>query len=112
MFSASAQTIPKVQLVTGIASLLGLFYFDLTAINCAILIASFYVYSIIGISLTFHRYYAHRSFEFKYPIVKWLFTLISIRDNSVVNDSVNSFVLCILSKFTLNGNFFKYSFSL
>jgi stearoyl-CoA desaturase (delta-9 desaturase) len=78
MFSASAQTIPKVQLVTGIASLLGLFYFDCTALNTVILIVSFYVYSIIGISLTFHRYYSHHSFEFKHKAVKWICTLLAI----------------------------------
>jgi len=78
MFSATAQTITKVQIVTGLTSLLGLFYFDLTLTNIIILIASFYMYSIIGVSLTLHRYYSHKSFEFKYDWIKWLCTLIAI----------------------------------
>ena len=78
MFSASAQTITKIQLFTGIASLFGLFYFDFTLANTLLLIASFYIYSILGVSLTLHRYYSHKSFEFKYPLVKWLCTLIAI----------------------------------
>lgn len=78
MFSASAQTITKVQLFTGLASLFGLFYFDFTILNIILLIISFYIYSIIGVSLTLHRYYSHKSFEFKYGFVKWVCTLIAI----------------------------------
>ena len=78
MFSASAQTITKVQIVTGISSLFGLFYFDFTLTNILILIVSFYIYSIIGVSLTLHRYYSHKSFEFKYTWIKWVCTLIAI----------------------------------
>jgi stearoyl-CoA desaturase (delta-9 desaturase) len=78
MFSATAQTITKVQIVTGLTSLLGLFYFDFTLTNILILIVSFYMYSIIGVSLTLHRYYSHKSFEFKYDWIKWLCTLIAI----------------------------------
>jgi fatty-acid desaturase len=78
MFSASAQTIPKVQLVTGIASVIGVFWADFTVSNIAMLVASFYIYSILGISLTFHRYYSHHSFEFKYAFIKWVCTLIAI----------------------------------
>lgn len=78
MFSASAQTITKVQLFTGLASLFGLFYFDFTILNTILLIISFYIYSTIGVSLTLHRYYSHKSFEFKYDFVKWVCTLIAI----------------------------------
>jgi stearoyl-CoA desaturase (delta-9 desaturase) len=38
----------------------------------------FYIYSAIGVSMVLHRYYTHRSYEFKYPLVKWIFTGISI----------------------------------
>jgi len=65
MFSASAHTITRVQLFTGIVSLFGSFYFDFSVANILLLIASFYIYSIIGVSLTLHRYYSHKSFEFK-----------------------------------------------
>ena len=78
MFSASAQTITKVQIVTGLLSILGLFYFNFTWINLLILIGSFYMYSIVGISLTLHRYYSHKSFEFKYMFMKWICTLIAL----------------------------------
>lgn len=78
MFSASANTITKVQIVTGFMSLIGLFYFQFTITNVLILVISFYLYSIIGISLTLHRYYAHKSFDFKYKFIKWFCTLLAI----------------------------------
>ena len=78
MFSANAQSITKVQLFTGIASLFGLFYFDFDVSNIIILVISFYMYSILGISLTLHRYYSHKSFEFKYYFIKWICTLIAV----------------------------------
>jgi stearoyl-CoA desaturase (delta-9 desaturase) len=78
MFSASAHTITKVQLLTGLASFLGIFYFEFNVTNIVILIVSFYLYSIIGISLTLHRYYSHKSFEFNNNIIKWICTLIAI----------------------------------
>jgi stearoyl-CoA desaturase (delta-9 desaturase) len=78
MFSSSAQTITRVQTVTGVASLIGLFYFDFTVSNIILLITSFYIYSIVGVSITLHRYYSHKSFEFKYNFIKWLCTAVAI----------------------------------
>lgn len=78
MFSANANTITKIQLITGILVIIGFFYFPITIENSLITIISFYIYSIFGISLTLHRYYSHKSFEFKYKLLKWIFTLIAI----------------------------------
>lgn len=78
MFSASANTITKIQLLTGVLSLIGIFYVDFTIGNVLLTIFSFYIYSIIGVGLTMHRYYTHRVFEFKYSVIKWLFTLIAV----------------------------------
>ncbi len=38
----------------------------------------FYVYVVLGVSITLHRYYTHKGFEFPNPVVKWLFTVIAI----------------------------------
>lgn len=78
MFSASANTITKVQLVTGILAVLGLFYFQFTLVNLIITVASFYLYSIIGVSLTLHRYYSHKGFEFRNNFLKWICTLVAV----------------------------------
>jgi fatty-acid desaturase len=78
MFSASATTITKVQLATSLCAIIGLFYFDFTFQNILITTISFYLYSIIGVSLTLHRYYSHKSFEFNSNLLKWICTLIAI----------------------------------
>lgn len=78
MFSSNAQTITKIQMITGLSSIAGLFYFDFTLSNLILLLASFYIYSVVGIGLTLHRYYAHKSFEFRFVFMKWICTLIAI----------------------------------
>lgn len=78
MFSASANTITKIQLLTSILAIAGIFYFQFTPSNIFLLVVSFYMYSIIGVSLTLHRYYSHKSFEFKSKFIKRCCTLIAI----------------------------------
>jgi stearoyl-CoA desaturase (delta-9 desaturase) len=78
IFSASASSITKIQAVSGILAILGIFYFDFTVTNLFISLISFYIYSILGVSLTLHRYYSHKSFEFKWTWLKWVCTFISI----------------------------------
>ena len=77
IFSSNADTLNKIQLFTLVASIFGLFYFDITILNVVMTIISFYIYSIFGLSMTLHRYYTHKSFEMHH-IAHWLFTFISI----------------------------------
>jgi stearoyl-CoA desaturase (delta-9 desaturase) len=74
-FSATANTINNVQMVSGVLSILGLFYFDFTLTQILTAVLFFYIYSIVGIGITLHRYYTHKSFEFIHPALKWVFTL-------------------------------------
>lgn len=78
IFSASANTITRVQIVSSILSILGLFYFNFSTANIITTVVFFYLFSIVGVSLTLHRYYSHKSFEFKSIILKWSCTLIAI----------------------------------
>jgi stearoyl-CoA desaturase (delta-9 desaturase) len=78
MFAASANTITTVQLISSILAVVGLFYFNFSINYLLISVLFFYLYSIIGVSLTLHRYYSHRSFEFVSPAIKWIATFISI----------------------------------
>jgi len=77
MFESNSDTLNKIQNFTLIMSIIGIFYFDFTALNISLAIVSFYVYSIFGLSLTLHRYYTHKSFKMN-PIFHWLFTFIAI----------------------------------
>jgi fatty-acid desaturase len=62
--------------VTVISSLFNPAMFTLP--NVLITIVSFYVLNILGTYMMLHRYFSHKSFEFKNDLVKWLFTLVSI----------------------------------
>ena len=41
------------------------------------MLVSFYILNILGVWMTFHRYYSHKSFEMK-PVVKWFFSIIAL----------------------------------
>jgi stearoyl-CoA desaturase (delta-9 desaturase) len=77
-FSATANTITNIQLVSGMLSLLGLFYFDFNTANLITTLTFFYIYGVLGIGITLHRYYTHKSFEFRFPFLKWIFTLAAL----------------------------------
>lgn len=49
-----------------------------TVDNLVITLCSFYLLNILGNWMMLHRYYSHKSFEFKNEYVKWAFTLLSI----------------------------------
>ena len=61
-----------------VASICGLFYFKFTLLNIMITILSFYVLNILGNWMTLHRYYSHKSFEFKHVYLKYLFTFLAL----------------------------------
>ena len=46
--------------------------------NLTITLFSFYILNILGNWMTLHRYFSHKSFEFKNDILKWFFTLLSV----------------------------------
>jgi fatty-acid desaturase len=46
--------------------------------NLTITLFSFYILNILGIYMTLHRYYSHKSFEFRYVFLKYIFTIIAI----------------------------------
>ena len=78
MFSASTKSVSLIQYLTIILSVGGIFFFNFTLENYLTLLIFYFLYSGIGVSMMLHRYYSHKSFDFKYPIVKWLFTWFSI----------------------------------
>jgi stearoyl-CoA desaturase (delta-9 desaturase) len=49
-----------------------------TAPNIIVSIISFYLLNILGNWMMLHRYFSHKSFEFKHDFFKWIFTLLSI----------------------------------
>ena len=58
------------------AGMVNLSMFTIT--NLTITLFSFYILNILGNWMTLHRYFSHKSFEFKNDILKWFFTLLSV----------------------------------
>lgn len=78
MFSASTTSVSILQIVAVLTTILGFFIVEFSTLHVILLIITFYVFNILGISVTLHRYYSHKSFEFKHKFLKIIFTLISI----------------------------------
>lgn len=78
MFSAKANTLSNLQMSLMFTTLIGFWYVDFTTVNIILAVIAFYCYNILGISITLHRYYTHKSFEFSSNLIKWVFTGLSI----------------------------------
>jgi stearoyl-CoA desaturase (delta-9 desaturase) len=76
--SASALTVGIMQLVATLGTILGAFYFDFTWQAVVTILISYFIYSSIGLGMMLHRFWTHKSFEFKNDYVKWLFTWIAL----------------------------------
>ena len=78
MFSAKASTLSTLQIAVVLTALLGVVFTEFTVANAIVSLIFFYLYSSVGISITLHRYYSHKSFEFTSDVVKWCCTLMSV----------------------------------
>lgn len=77
-FTFSGKTIVYIQTVALIGSIIGAFLVPWTFSWVLIALLFFYLYSAVGVSMMLHRYFSHKSFEFKNPILKWIFIAISV----------------------------------
>lgn len=76
---STARNINLLTLVVTISVVLGFFNPTMFIItNVLVTLFSFYVLNILGNWMTLHRYYSHKSFEFKNNFLKWIFTLLAI----------------------------------
>lgn len=77
-YGATSKNIHILTFTIAILSVMGLFYFDFNMVNLVTAVFSFYCLNILGNWMMLHRYYAHKSFEFKHDIIRQLFTVITI----------------------------------
>jgi len=75
---STTSTLNYIQVTCLIIAAVGFFYVDFTWTNIVISIVFFYLFSIVGLSLTLHRFYSHKTFIFKYDILRKLFTVIAM----------------------------------
>jgi stearoyl-CoA desaturase (delta-9 desaturase) len=78
-YGSTAKNINLLTLTITIFATLGLFNVEMfTLSNIVMTLASFYILNILGIWMTLHRYYSHKSFEFRYAFLKHIFTTIAV----------------------------------
>jgi len=76
--ASSAHSLSIVQLLSVILTIIGFNYFDFNLVNCSLIFLGYFIFSGLGVSMTLHRYYSHKSFEFRYTWLKWLFTIVAV----------------------------------
>jgi len=72
--SASSLSVGLISILVTLSALIGFYQYEFTLIEYLTILFFYFMYSGIGIGMMFHRYWTHRSFEFKNPLIKWLFT--------------------------------------
>jgi stearoyl-CoA desaturase (delta-9 desaturase) len=80
IFGSTAKNINLITLITAAVVLLyGVNnYYIFTLENLLLTIIGFYVLNILGIWLTYHRYFSHHAFKFKNKFLEWIFTIIGL----------------------------------
>lgn len=65
MFAATSKFLSIIQLTSVLASAAGIFYFGLGAQEILVAFLFYFLYSGVGVSMMLHRYWTHKTFEFK-----------------------------------------------
>lgn len=77
-FKASNRSVWLLQFSAMIVTVIGFFLVNFSLEWIAISALFYYFYSAIGVSIMMHRFWTHKSFEFRSKIIENIFTLISI----------------------------------
>lgn len=75
--SARPQSLFIIQVVALVLVLFGFIFVEYNWVYFLISVLCFYAYSILGISMTLHRYYSHKSFHLNL-LTKWILTFIAV----------------------------------
>jgi len=79
IFSASSNFVSFLQVLSLSLAIAGLWVFEFDLLSASVVLLGYFMYSGVGVSMMLHRYWTHKSFEFKYPFVKWLFTWFALQ---------------------------------
>lgn len=77
-FTFSGKMITSMQYIVLILSVIGAFLVNWNIPMILLCLIFFYTYGVIGMSMMLHRYFSHRTFEFKNKFLFWIFTGISV----------------------------------
>jgi stearoyl-CoA desaturase (delta-9 desaturase) len=72
--SASPLTVGIIHMLAFVGTIAGIFYFEIDLKSLLLITVSYVLYSCVGLGMMFHRYWTHKSFEFKNKYTKWALT--------------------------------------
>lgn len=72
--SASPFAVGLINIIVLIGTVYGFFTFDLNFLSILVIVLFYILYSAVGLGMMFHRYWTHKSFEFKSSTLKWILT--------------------------------------
>lgn len=78
LFEFNASSLIMVQVFASISAIVGLWFVNFTYQSLFTFLLFYFLYIGVGVSCTLHRYYSHKSFEFKSILIKNIFTIISV----------------------------------
>lgn len=78
MFKATATIVSLFQLLALAGTVLGVYTLGVTTPDLILVLIGYILYTGIGTSMMMHRYWSHKSFEFKWPWLKWIFTFFAL----------------------------------
>lgn len=76
--TASSKKVFIIQTLVTTLALVGIPFFEWTPLGFFLIFLGHLLYGGVGISMTYHRYWSHRSFEFKHPLLEKICTLLGI----------------------------------
>lgn len=78
LFQFSGRKFVCAQIAITIIAIVGLFFVNITLANVLATVLMYYALMIVGVSIMLHRYWAHRSFQFKSSAIKTIFSLFAL----------------------------------
>ena len=78
IFQSDTNSLNVIQGLCLVIVVTGSFMLDITWTNFFYSVIVFYLFSIVGLSITLHRYYSHKNFKFKNNFLRLLFTAIAV----------------------------------
>ena len=72
--AASASSLSIIQIVSTLGTIIGFWYFEFNTLAWLTIFVGYFLYSGVGVSMMLHRYWTHKSFEFKSRPLMWVCT--------------------------------------
>jgi stearoyl-CoA desaturase (delta-9 desaturase) len=79
IFVASSNFVSFLQISSLLIAVSGFWFFEFDLPAFLVILVGYFMYSGVGVSMMLHRYWTHKSFEFKSTFIKWLCTWFALQ---------------------------------